>query len=76
MKPYSVKNNFFFVCLRVLAFVFNIPVGENQNCQLFAQAGDITDEMLYLFCVNSSGISKRLVLIQAKICAWKRCLKS
>lgn len=43
---------------------------------IFAQAGDLTDEMLYLFCVNSLGISKRLVLIQAKICAWKRCLKS
>jgi len=46
------------------------------STSIFAQAGDITDEMLYLFCVNSSGISKSLVLNQAKIRAWKRCLKS
>lgn len=31
--------------------------------------------MRSLFCVNPAGISTRLAVIQAKICAWKRCLE-
>lgn len=60
-------------CSRGLAFGFNIPVCENQGCQLpFLHK----QTMLCLLCVHSSSISERLMLIQAKICVRKRCLKS